>query len=127
MENMNNIISTHNKRILSTCTANTDERTCSCPKKSKADCPLDGHCLAKNIVYKAIVTTEALPPKQYIGLTSTTFKERLANHTKSFKDESMCNVSELSKHLWQLKNKGETFNLKWSIIQRAAPYNPATK
>lgn len=127
MENMNNIISTHNKHILNSHTVNTDERKCSCPKKSKTVCPLDGYCLASNIVYKATVTAESSPLKQYIGLTGTTFKQRLANHTQSFNNKTMSNASELSKHIWHLKNKGESYNLKWSIIQRAAPYNPATK
>jgi hypothetical protein len=127
MGNMNDIISTRNNHILNSTTADPDERTFSCPKKSKADCPLDGQCLVKNIVYRATVTTASSPTKQYIGLTSTTFKERLANHTQSFKNKAMSNASELSKHLWNLKNKGETFNLKWSIVQRAAPYHPASK
>ena len=128
MENIKTIISSHNKHVLaSNPTTNNEDRTCNCPKKSKANCPLNGHCLARNIVYKATVTPQSSPPKQYIGLASTTFKERLGNHTQSLKHESMSNSTELSKFIWSLKTKGEAYNLKWSIIQRAAPYNPATK
>ena len=126
MPNMANIISTHNKRILHKPEENTD-KSCSCPKKSKAECPLDGQCLIKNIVYKAVVTSDASPTKDYIGLTSTTFKERLGNHKRSFTNKSLVNASELSKHIWQLKQNGKSYNIKWSIIQQAAPYNPATK
>ena len=128
MENIKTIISSHNKRVLaSNPVTNNDERTCNFPKKSKESCPLNGHYLAKNIVYKATVTPQSSPPKQYIGLASTTFKQRLGNHTQTFKYESLSNSTELSKFIWSLKNKDEAYNLKWSIIQRAAPYNPTTK
>ncbi len=86
-----------------------------CTRKSKANCPLDGNCLAKNIVYKAIVTTKSLHRKEYIGLTSTTFKERLSNHTQSFKKESLSHSTKLSKYVWYLRNKGEPFTIKWSL------------
>ena len=128
MENIKTIISSHNKHVLASYpTTNSEDRICNCPRKSKANCPLNGHCLARNIVYKATFTPQSSPPKQYIGLTSTTFKERLDNHTQSLKHESMSNSTELSKFIWSLKTKGEAYNLKWSIIQRAAPYNAATK
>lgn len=133
MQNMSNIISSHNKSILNPSKDNAEDRSCSCPKNSKSDCPLDGQCLSKNIIYKAVVSTENTappintPPKQYIGLTSTTFKERFNNHTQSFKARSKSNSSELSKYVWQLKDKKINFNIKWSIVQKAAPYNPVTK
>ena len=98
-----------------------------CPTKSKSSCPLDGQCLAKNIIYKATVTADTSPPKQYIGLTSTTFKERLSNHKQSFKAKSKSNATELSKHIWKLKEQKATYSINWSIIQRASPYNPTTK
>ena len=127
MENVQSIISTHNKKILATHPTSNTERSCNCPQKSKPTCPMSGHCLTKNIIYKASVIPNSSPPKQYIGLASTTFKERLGNHTASFKNEHLSSSTELSKFIWSLKQKAEQFKLKWSIIQKATPYNPSTK
>ena len=84
---MKTIINTHNKQILKT-PEPAEERKCNCPK-TKPNCLLDGYCLIKNIVYKANVTPESSAPKQYIGLTSTSFKERLGNHNQSIKNKSL--------------------------------------
>ena len=95
--NLKSIISAHNKRILETPPAD-DQQTCSCPRSAKATCPLDGNCLTRNIVYKATVTAESAPTMNYIGLASTTFKERLGYHTLTFNHERYEHGSELSKH-----------------------------
>ena len=39
----------------------------------------------------------------YIGLTSTEFKSRYNNHTRLFREPKLRNETELSKHIWQLK------------------------
>ena len=65
--------------------------------------------------------------RQYIGLSSTPFKQRLANHTASFNNKSKANSTELSKYVWQLKQNQEKYLLQWSIVQRSASYNPITK
>ena len=42
--------------------------------------------MTNNIIYKATVTTNNTnDTKHYIGMTATTFKERYANHTSSFR------------------------------------------
>jgi hypothetical protein len=127
MDNIATIINTHNKKILNQANAATTDKTCNCPKSAKDTCPLDGQCCTKNIIYKATITPESSPPKYYIGLTSTTFKERLGNHTASFKHKIKSNSTELSKFVWSLKQQNINYDIKWSIIQRASPYNPATK
>ena len=88
--------------------------------------PLAGNCLAKNIIYKATVKPQSSSPKQYIGLTSTTFKERIYNHHQDFKNDSK-HSTELSNFIWKLKRRNEPFDIEWSIVQRANSYNPATK
>ena len=122
---MKSMINIHNKQILKSPEL-SEERKCNCPK-TKPNCPLDGHCLIKNIVYKATVTSDASPSKQYIGLTSRTFKERLGSHTQSFKNKDLSHSTELSKYLWSLQDRNEKYSIKWSIVQHATPYNPATK
>ena len=52
--NMKQIISGHNKKILSQHTDKPQPRACSCPKNTT--CPLEGKCLSKNLIYHATVT-----------------------------------------------------------------------
>ena len=87
----------------------------------KEDCPLRGNCLTKSIVYKASVThgQRDTITKVYFGLAGGTFKERFRNHTKSFRNEKYQNETELSKHIWDLKKKGEHYNLKWEIMKKS--------
>ena len=42
--------------------------------------------------------------KSVSGLTDADFKSRFANHKQSFRNETYSNQTELSKHVWQLKN-----------------------
>ena len=67
MPNVKTTIEGNNKKILrnSKSTAET-ERKCSYPKN--AECPLDGKCLSKDIVYRATVTSEK-SKETYVGLT----------------------------------------------------------
>ena len=41
--------------------------------------------------------------------------------------ENYENPTTLSTHVWDLKNKNKDFDIKWSVIDRAKDYNPATK
>ena len=59
--------------------------------------------LVKEVVYQATITT-AESKETYVGLTATEFKTRWRNHQMSFKHESKRNDTELSKHLWRLKD-----------------------
>ena len=65
--------------------------------------------------------------KSYIGLIEGPFKLRFNQHTSLFKHEKHSNCTELSKHVWKLKNKGKQYNIKWSIITKASPYNNKSK
>ena len=84
------------------------ETACNCRKKD--ECPLEGNCLSKGIVYQAQVTS-ASKTETYIGLTATEFKARFRNHQVSFNNETHKNDTELSKHIWQLKNKEQHFKI----------------
>ena len=46
---------------------------------------------------------------------------------KSFQHERYRNSTELSKYVWNMKEKEETFELAWKIEERARPYNAVTK
>ena len=108
------IIEGNNKKLL-----NKDaeiEKKCNCP--SSTTCPLDGECLTKDIMYQAVVTCRN---------TATSFKSRYANHKASFKTESKRNATELSKHIWHLKDNNLDHAIKWNILCRAPHFSNTTK
>jgi hypothetical protein len=89
---------------------------CNC--RNKDECPLDGNCLTKSIVYKAeITTTDVGETKEYIGMTAGTFKARYANHKKSINLPRYSNETELSKYAWKLKQSNRP-----SVLSHASPY-----
>jgi len=121
MENIKSTISSHNHKLLSNDPPTHDQCNCSSVK----ECPLNGKCLTKSVVYKAEIKTQNNGAvKTYIGMTSNTFKERYRNHVKSFKHPQYSSETELSKHVWNLKNNRIKFAIKWSIIRRARVYTP---
>ena len=76
--------------------------------------PLPKQCMTNNIIYKATVTmNNTNDTKHYIGMTATTFKERYANHTSSFRHKKDSNKTELSKHIWRLKENNQDYTIKW--------------
>jgi len=113
MRNINDIIKAHNSSLnpndLNRIPTGTD--ACNCRKKD--DCPLDGGCRIRSVVYQATVnTTDNQPPQSYVGLTDNEFKTRFYNHTSSFKHSSKRNATELSKFIWSLKDKNIEYRIK---------------
>ena len=94
MSNVKTIIEGNNKKILRNSENPITEKKCSCPKN--AACPLDGECLASDIVYCTTVTCGS-KVETYVGLTSTSFKLRYANHKASFNVESKRNYLNMTK------------------------------
>ena len=124
MPNVKTIIEGNNKKILRSSQDPITEKKCSCPKN--ATCPLDGECIASDIIYRATVTC-GNKVETYVGLTATSFKSRYANHKASFNIESKRNATELSKHIWDLKDNNLDYAIKWSILCRAPHYSNTTK
>ena len=118
MSNVRSIITSHNTRIFRRSQSqNINTDNCNC--RSKHACPLQNKCMSKDIVYKAIViTNNTQDTKHYIGMTSNTFKERYRNHIKSFTHKKYSNETELSKHVWHLKQNKTNFTIQWSIIKK---------
>ena len=94
MENIKSTTSNHNHELLS----NDLPASPQCNCKNENECPLDGKCLVKNIVYKAEIASQNGTVKTYIGMTSNSFKERYRNHLKSFNHHQYSSETELSKH-----------------------------
>ena len=84
MNNVRSIITNHNTRIIKKSqTQATSADNCNC--RNKEACSLKNKCMNKDIVYKATISTSNKnDTKHYIGMTSSTFKERYRNHIKSF-------------------------------------------
>ena len=122
MKNMADIIRSHNVKVLSTTANNSAVPTRNCNCRQRLNCPLDGMCLKECIVYKATVSVPNKPTRFYYGLTEGAFKTRFNNHTRSFRVEDQRRVTELSKHMWELRDLGLEGEVRWEIAQRAAPY-----
>ena len=116
---MMKIISDHNKKVLGG-RRSRNRSGCNC-EDGVQSCPFDGNCLAKNQIYKAAVSSSE-GVKEYIGQTANTFKERYGNHKNSFVKTYKRKSTALSKHIWSLKRKGIDYNIKWSSICEALPY-----
>jgi len=73
------------------------------------------------------MVTSTNTTETYVGLTATDFKARFRNHQVSFNNETRKNDTDLSKHIWELKNNQQHFNIKWKILAKAKPYSNLTK
>ena len=100
---MKTIIASHNKNILSNVPTTTLQQPKECNCRNKTECPLDGKCLQQNVVYQATITTDTAT-ESYVGL-GTNFKEWYRNHQTSFRHTNRRNETELSKHIWTLKQQ----------------------
>ena len=125
MPNMKQKISKHNHKV------KKEEETqshygCNCTKVI-GPCPLSGNCLVDSVIYKAEVLEDNHTKNTYTGLTSNTFKDRYYGHRSSFNVRNSDNSTTLSTHVWNLKDKNENYEIKWSIIDRAKSFNPTTR
>ena len=123
--NLKQKIDGHNKSTLWKINA-APPKACNCHQL--AHCPLDGNCLKSAVIYQATVATEDnRPAETYVGLTENSFKTRYSNHKSSFRDPNKRLSTELSKHIWPLKDAKIGFSLTWKILKQAVPFNPASK
>ena len=128
MPNIQSIISSHNKTILRKEANRSAETEKACNCRANNSCPLQGECLTKAVVYQASVENEATNESQtYVSLTENTFKTRYLNHICSFRNKSKKNATELSKHIWKLKDSNILYTINWKINKKSQPYCNKTK
>ena len=129
LPNIGAVISSHNRKILSSKSSSEQEQTftknCNCRGGTEV-CPLKGKCQQNSVIYKASVQTEN-ESYTYIGQAGQSFKERLNNHTKTFRNQKYENTTTLSKQIWKLKDDNKDFTVDWSILATAPTYHPSTK
>ena len=95
---------------------------CNC--RNRDACPMNGKCWEEWVIlYQATVEQDDGSRSTYVGLTETSFKARYTNHKASFNHKEKRNSTELSKHIWLLKEKGINFRTSWKILRHARPYN----
>ena len=99
-----------------------EDTACKC----RATCPLEGNCKTSNLIYRARIKANQLE-HTYIGLTSTQFIQRYRNHVYSFNKKEMKSATELSKHIWSLKEAGTEYRIDWEIVREAKAYRPGGK
>ena len=121
--NVGNIIKQHNSKVLSK-TTDSNNHKCNC--RSKPNCPLNGECLTQSLVSKATSSTSN-KNFVYYGTSEGEFKTRYNNHTKSFTHRECMNETELSKHVWNLKDHGLDNNLSWEIHKKTSSYQCGSK
>ena len=120
--NMDNIlkVKAHNAKILlKDIKKDEEEKGCNC--RNKAACSVANKCLKNNVVYKATVNYED-KTQHYIGMTENSFKTRYTLHKSSFKHSKNRSQTELSNLIWSLTYKETDYNLTWTIIDQARPY-----
>ena len=126
MSNTKQIINNHNKRISNpskhaddTACNRVDRKSCNC--RQKITCLLNGNCLQSSVIYQATVTrNDNNTSETYIGLTENDFKTRYRNHTASFRHAKHRNSTELSKHIWTLKDNKIDHSISWRIISSSS-------
>ena len=92
------MIKPHNNRILSE-EKTQDQPKCNC--RQKDICPLEGHCVDKELIYQCILKENTTNDGvNYNGFTENTFKDRFYKDRNSFKYKNRVNFTELSKHFW---------------------------
>ena len=126
-KNIFQIINNHNKEIIkefqdrtnNNNNNNNKQNECNC--KTRMNCPMNGLCNLDNVVYQGIICLKenVKDRKTYIGVSSTKWKSRYANHKFSFSHEHLKNQTALSKHFWSLKNKGLIPEIQWSILKKS--------
>ena len=99
---------------------------CNCTQVI-GDCSLSGACQTSGVIYTTEVVAQNSITETYTGLTKNLFKTRFYKHRESFNTISSDNSTTLSSYIWQLKDRGEPFEINWSIIDKGSPFNPATR
>ena len=123
--NLAKTISSHNSKILNPKVINEAEINCNCSKNT--ECPVDGNCQTKNLIYQTTVNTnQPEKPETYVGLTAQTFKKRWDGHKSSIRNRNPKKSTTLSQHIWKLEDEQKDYTLDWKIVDRGHPFSPVT-
>ena len=100
---------------------------CKC-EGGPPDCPVKGDCRKTGVVYQASVEeTQTGRIETYTGLTGRKFITRWKEHETDFEKPQNRTSTKLSSHIWDLKDRGADYSVKWKILERAPPFNPVRR
>ena len=116
--NVKNLIKQHNSSIMKSST-NTDKKDSNC--RNKNNYPLDEKCCIVLYALNAAVSTSN-QTNTYFCSAEGYFESRYNNHTLSFRSHRYKHHTQLSKHVWPLKDSNTEFKLKWRIKTKGMPY-----
>ena len=118
MDSMEKLVKKENNNLLRKNKMN--KRICNC--RANNTFLLDGKCLSSKIVYSAeVLIGNNQNGDKYFGICKKEFKTRLDNHKISFKNRQKEKDTELSKYVWNLKDKNITnYSMKWSIVKQTS-------
>ena len=126
---MGRIITGHNTKLLKSelPVQRPFNSNCNCRGGTK-NCPMEGaRCLDTNTIYQAEVEVAGKEKETYIGLSMPEWKARYGNHKTNFKHSAQRSKTTLAGHVWDLKDQGVGYSIKWKILTRAQPYTPSSK
>ena len=116
MQNVNNIIFNHNRRLLGRKKKTTADKNCNC--RNKEYCPLDNQCLTTNVIKIAEIKDNVCgDTKEYIGNTAEIVKKRYANHVKSLNVQRYSGTFQT-----RIKAQKKTIDLKPSSGQSSSEF-----
>ena len=102
-----------------------NQNLCNCQNPDK--CPLDNKYVTSKIVYSVeIKTDDQQLSKFHLGICEMKFKTRFNNQKKSFRHWDNKKDTELSKYIWELKDKHTEYQIRWSIAQKLSDYHPVS-
>ena len=120
---MASIVKSHSAKLMKPASGNfiphTSEATCNC--RNEDHCPMNGNCTKNCIVYQATITS-GKQSNVYFRSCSTTFEARFNNLTFSFRYRSKAASTELSKHVWKLKDSNRPYSITWNVVKHATPF-----
>ena len=128
---MNSYVSSHNRKILQQYREQQHpepENTihCNCQARLKPECGMPGKCTITNLVYRAELTRHDDNTKHTQTGCTVQFKQRHRSHRDSFSDPTK-NQTSLSQYIWKhLKPNNISYDIKWDVVERGAPFNPST-
>ena len=116
--NVKNLIKQHNTSIMKN-SPETNNGACNC--RTKDNCPLDGKCLSECMFIRLQYCQQnkqrcTLAQLRVVSKAGTTIIQR-SFHLRVYEHET-----ELSKHIWSLKDINIEFSTKWCIKSKAIPY-----
>ena len=104
----------------------SSHKKCTCTRKYRNNCPVNGNCGQKSVIYKAEVISD-VETKIYFGFTKNEFKVRFNQHMASFNKRPEKSSTTLAKYVHELNTRNIKHEIKWSINARAHSFSSGSK